>query len=243
MRKQLSRKINLNFNHRIGKFILFFRKEKAWWLKKWNKKEKETNQQAESVLVWRIENCHFKLEQGRYYLGQHSKTRQLNSRISWTATGTHACSSPPRIAIHFWMYQLQRVTQQFVLTSPFSFNFHAPQFHFEGLNFSFCCYVLCAASEVVKGHLDLPLPLAGRLEALYCWCIWIGLFPVAVSLLFLCTSTAYPGPTVFRQSSAMCSTSWYNTSSAHGPWGELRCVSFSEQVLGVGEASGWALLF
>lgn len=158
------------------------------------------------------------------------------------ATGIHACSSPPRIATHIWMYQLRRVIQQFFLASPFSFNFHASQFYFEGFHFSLHCYVMCAASEVFKGHLDLPSPLADWQEALYCWCIWISLFPAVVSLLFLCTSPAHPGPTVFRQSPAMCPTPRCNTSSARAPWGERRCISSSEQVTGAGAALGWALL-
>lgn len=109
-----------------------------------------------------------------------------------------------------------------------------------GFHFSLHCYVLRAASEVVKGHLDLPSPLAGRQEALYRWCIWISLFSAVVSLLFLCTFPACPGPAVFRESPAMRPAPQCNTSGARGPWGELRCVCSSEQVAGA--ASGWALL-
>lgn len=47
------------------------------------------------------------------------------------------------------MYQLQRVIQQFFFVSPFSFNFRASQFYFEGLSFlspllcDACCFGGC----------------------------------------------------------------------------------------------------
>jgi len=80
-----------------------------------------------------------------------------------------------RIATHVWTCQLQRVIRQFFLNFvliSILLSFTLRGFHFISLH----CYVLHAASEVVKGLLDLPSPLVGRQEAFYCRCIGIGLF-------------------------------------------------------------------
>lgn len=150
------------------------------------------------------------------------------------ATSIHACSLPPRIATHVWMCQLQRVIRQVFLTSPCSFNFCSPQFYFEGL--SFLSPLLCAACYF-RGCQRAPgFAIAlGRQTGNMILPVHLNLFPAVVSLLFLCTSPVCPGPAVFRQSPATRPIPRCNTSSAHGPWGELRYISSSEHVVGAGE--------
>lgn len=113
-------------------------------------------------------------------------------------------------------------------------------FTLRGFHFSLYCYVLCAASEVVKGQLDLPSPLAGRQEALYCWCIWISLLP-AVRFLHLHGTSQHTPALLFSDSpqqrtpqvQCLC-CSW-----SLG-WAEMHLLLWASH--GAVTAPGWALL-
>jgi len=99
----------------------------------------------------------------------------------------------------------------------FCFNFHTPQFYFEGLSFHFsallcatCCFGGCQRAP------GFAIALGRQAGSI--------LLPVHWNRF------------VFRQSPAMSSTPKCSISSAHGCWGELRCISSSEQATGAGEA-------
>lgn len=106
-------------------------------------------------------------------------------------------------------------------------------FTLRGFHFCLYCCVLCAASEVVKGQLDLPSPLAGSAALLvqlnyFASCSEISPSPwhIPSTPCTFCFQTAPKSSNAPHRGSA---------SSARGLWGEQGCISSSEQVTGRGQ--------